>query len=129
MYCQKCGTQNPDNNQLCNACGATMTTKTTAANQELLWQYRKRSENPNLDCHQRLRSGSDRQERTQNRTEFGRNPANSQHCPFRESLYYTSTYSRKSLLHKYLRKLCRKIIIFSFITNCYYSTYNGTVVI
>ena len=36
MYCQKCGTQNPDNNQLCNACGATMTTETTAPAQALV---------------------------------------------------------------------------------------------
>jgi len=32
-------------------------------------------------------------------------------------------------LHIILRKICRKTKFFSFITNCYYSTYNGTVVI
>ena len=42
--------------------------------------------------HQHLCSCRDRQERTQNQTEFERNPANSQHCTLRESLYYTSTY-------------------------------------
>ncbi len=66
--------------------------QTVPANQNIFWQYRERSEDPNLDSHQHLRSGRNRQERTQNRTEFKRNPANSQHCTFRESLYYTSTY-------------------------------------
>ena len=62
------------------------------ANQNIFWQHRERSEDSNLDCHQRLRSSSDCQEGTENRTEFGRNPANSQHCTFRKSPYDTSTY-------------------------------------
>jgi len=37
-------------------------------------------------------------------------------------------FSRKFLLHKYLRKLFCKTKITNLITNCYYSTYNGTVV-
>ena len=62
--------------------------------QNVFWHHRKRGEDPNLDCHQRLRFGSDCQEGTENRAEFGRNPANSQHCTFRESTYYTSTYEK-----------------------------------
>jgi len=62
------------------------------ANQDVLRNFRERREDSNLDSHQHLRFGRNRQERTQNRTEFGRNLANSQHCAFRESLYYTSTY-------------------------------------
>jgi hypothetical protein len=58
------------------------------------WHQRERGEDSNLDCHQRLHSGRNRQERTQNRTEFERNLANSQHCTFRESSYYTSTAMR-----------------------------------
>ncbi|MCX5638827.1 MAG: hypothetical protein NTX52_14210, partial [Planctomycetota bacterium] len=37
-------------------------------------------------------------------------------------------FSRKPLFHRYLRKICRKMKFLNFITNCYYSTYNGTVV-
>ncbi len=62
--------------------------------QNIFWNQYQRREDSNLDCYQRLRSGSDCQERTQNRTEFGRNLANSQHCTFRESSYYTSTYEK-----------------------------------
>jgi len=54
-----------------------------------------RSEDSNLDCHQCLRSGSDYQETTRNRTEFRRNLANSQHRTFRESSYYASTYEKQ----------------------------------
>ena len=64
------------------------------ANQNIFWQHRERSEDPNLDCYQHLRFDSDCQERTQNQAEFGRNPTNSQHCTFRESSYYTSTYEK-----------------------------------
>jgi len=62
------------------------------AYQNIFRHYRERGEDSNLDCHQRLRSGSDYQEGTENRAEFGRNLANSQHCTFRESSYHTSTY-------------------------------------
>ena len=65
-----------------------------SANQNVFWHYRKRRQDPNMDCHQRLRFGSDCQEGTENRVEFGRNLANSQHCTFRESPYYTSTYEK-----------------------------------
>jgi len=68
--------------------------QTISANQDVLRNFRECREDSNLDCHQRLRSGRNRQERTQNRTEFGRNLANSQHCTFRESPYYTSTYEK-----------------------------------
>ena len=69
--------------------------------QGILWYYRERCENSNLDCHQRLHSGSDCQEGTTNRAEFGRNPANSQHRPFRESSYYTSTYEKSFAKRKF----------------------------
>jgi len=62
------------------------------AYQNIFRYYQERSEDSNLDCYQRLRSGCDCQERTRNQAEFGRNLANSQHCTFRESSYYTSTY-------------------------------------
>ena len=64
------------------------------ANQNIFRHNRERGEDANLDCHQRLRFGGDCQEGTENRAEFGRNPANSQHCTFRESPYYTSTYEK-----------------------------------
>ncbi len=63
-------------------------------NQSLLRYQCQRCKDPNLECHQHLRAGSDCQEGTENRTEFERNPANSQHCTFRESSYYRSTYER-----------------------------------
>jgi len=68
--------------------------QTISANQDVLRNFRECCEDSNLDCHQRLRSGRNRQERTRNRPEFGRNLANSQHCTFRESPYYTSTYEK-----------------------------------
>jgi len=68
--------------------------QTVFANQDILWDQRQRRKDSNLDSHQHLRSCRNRQERTRNRTEFGRNSANSQHCTFRESLYYTSTYEK-----------------------------------
>ena len=64
------------------------------AYQNIFRHYRKRGKDSNLDCHQCLRSRSNYQERTRNRVEFGRNLANSQHCTFRESTYYTSTYEK-----------------------------------
>ena len=64
------------------------------ANQNIFWHHRECGEDSNLDCHQRLRFGGNCQKGTENRTEFGRNLANSQHCTFRESLYYTSTYEK-----------------------------------
>jgi hypothetical protein len=69
--------------------------QTIFENQDIFRDFRERSEDSNLDCHQRLRSGRNRQERTQDRTEFERNLANSQHCTFRESPYYTSTYEKR----------------------------------
>jgi len=64
------------------------------ADQNIFRHHRECGEDSNLDCRQRLCFGSDSQEGTENRVEFGRNPANSQHCAFRESLYYTSTYEK-----------------------------------
>lgn len=63
-----------------------------SSNQDIFWHYRERGEDSNLDCHQHLCSGGDCQEGTSDRSEFGRNLANSQHCSFRESSDYTSTY-------------------------------------
>ena len=71
------------------------------ANQNAFRHQYQCSENSNLDCYQRLCSGGNCQERTQNQTEFGRNPANSQHCTFRESSYYTSTYENYVAKHKH----------------------------
>jgi len=71
------------------------------ANQNIFWHYRERCEDSNLDCHRRLRSSSDCQEGIANRDEFGRNPANSQHCPFRKSSYYTSTYEKSFAKRKF----------------------------
>ena len=66
--------------------------QTVSANPDILWNQCQRRKDSNLDSHQHLRSCRNRQERTQNRTEFERNPANSQHRTFRESSYHTSTY-------------------------------------
>jgi len=71
------------------------------SNQNIFWHYRERCKDSNLDCHQRLRSCSDCQEGTENRAEFGRNPANSQHCTFRESSYYASTYEKSFAKRKF----------------------------
>ncbi len=60
--------------------------------QNFFWHDRERRKDSNLDCHQHLRFDRHCQERTQNQAEFRRNLANSQHCTFRESSYYTSTY-------------------------------------
>jgi len=60
------------------------------AYQNIFWHKRECRKDSNMDCCQRLRSGSYCQERTPNQAEFGRNSANSQHCAFRESSYYTS---------------------------------------
>jgi hypothetical protein len=57
------------------------------ANQNLFRHQHQCRQNSNLDSYQRLRSCCDCQERTQNRAEFGRNLANSQHYAFRESSY------------------------------------------
>ena len=69
--------------------------QTIPANQDVLRHQFQCRKDTNLDSHQHLCSGHNRQERTQNRAEFGRNPANSQHRTFRESLYYTSTYKTR----------------------------------
>jgi len=71
------------------------------SNQDVLRHQYQRCEDSNLDSYQHLRSGRNRQERTQNRAEFGRNLANSQHCAFRESLYHTSTYENYVAKRKY----------------------------
>ena len=44
--------------------------------QTILWHFRERRQNSNLDCYQRLCARGHCQERTQKRTEFRRNPAN-----------------------------------------------------
>ena len=51
-----------------------------SANQNVFWHDRKRCEDPNLDCYQRLRSDIDCQEGTENRAEFGRNPSLKTDC-------------------------------------------------
>jgi len=75
--------------------------QTVPANQNVFRHQCKRRENSNLDCYQRLRFGSDCQERTQNRAEFRRNLTNPQHRTFRESLYYTSAYENYVAKRKY----------------------------
>ena len=62
------------------------------SNQNIFRRHRECGKNPNLDCHQRLRSCSDSQERTPNRAESKRNLANTQHYAFRTSAYATNTY-------------------------------------
>ena len=64
------------------------------AYQDVLRHHRELGKDSNLDCHQCLCSGGNYQERTQNRTEFERNLANSQHYTFRKSSYYRSTYEK-----------------------------------
>jgi len=43
--------------------------QTISAHQNIFWHYRERSENSNLDYHQRLYSWCDSHERTRNRSE------------------------------------------------------------
>ena len=63
-------------------------------NQNIFWRHRERGEDTNLDCYHHLCVGGDCQERTQNRVEFGRNLASSQHCTFRESSCQSRTYEK-----------------------------------
>lgn len=62
------------------------------AHQGVLRHLRERGEDPDLDRHQHLRARGHRQEATGRRPQSGRNPANPQHLPFRESRYFTTTY-------------------------------------
>ena len=55
---------------------------------------RQRCQDPDMNRNQRVCAGGDCQEGTENRVEFGRNPANSQHYAFRASAYGTSTYEQ-----------------------------------
>jgi hypothetical protein len=64
------------------------------ANQNIFRHHQERSEDSNLDCYQRLCLDGYSQEGTQNRVEFERNRANSQHYAFRASAYGTSTYEQ-----------------------------------
>lgn len=68
--------------------------KAISVHQNIFWHKPERGQDSNMDCHQRLCFGSNCQEGTEHRAEFGRNAANSQHCTFRESLDYTSTYEK-----------------------------------
>jgi len=68
--------------------------QTISANKNVFGHNPERGKDTNLDCYQRLYFGSNYQEGTENRVEFGRNLANSQHCTFRESSYYRSTYEK-----------------------------------
>jgi len=68
--------------------------QTIPANQNVFRHQCQCRKDTNLDSHQHLRSGRNRQERIEHRAEFERNPANPQHCTFRESSYYTSTYEK-----------------------------------
>jgi len=63
-------------------------------NQNIFRHHQERSEDSNLDCYQRLCFGGYCQERTQNRVEFERNRANSQHYAFRASAHRTSSYKK-----------------------------------
>jgi hypothetical protein len=63
-------------------------------NQNIFRHHRERDEDSNLDCYQHLCLGGDCQERAENRTEFERNPADSQHYAFRSSADRTSTYKK-----------------------------------
>jgi len=66
--------------------------KAVPANQNIFRHQYQCREDSNLDSHKCLCSCGNRQEGIENRAEFGRNPANSQHCAFRASAYRTSTY-------------------------------------
>ena len=66
--------------------------KAAPAHQGVLRHLRERGEDPDLDRHQHLRARGHRQEATGRRPQSGRNPANLQHLPFRESRYFTTTY-------------------------------------
>ena len=66
--------------------------QTAPANQSILWHFRERCQNANLDCCQHLLDCRYNEKRAEFATEFIRNPANSQHYDFPERPYYASTY-------------------------------------
>jgi len=56
--------------------------------------FRERRKNSNMDSHLHVYACGDHKERTQHRTQFERNFANSQHYAFRESSFVSSTYGK-----------------------------------
>jgi hypothetical protein len=56
--------------------------QTKSSNQGVLWHFRKRCQNSNLDCHLRIRSGGDHQEEAPNRTNTQRNSTSFKHYAF-----------------------------------------------
>ena len=74
--------------------------QTALANQGVLWNFRERSQDANLDRCQHLLNRSYNEKRAEFATEFVRNPANSQHYDFPERPYYTSTYERSTAKRK-----------------------------
>jgi len=66
--------------------------QTKSAHQSVFRHIRKRRQNANMDCRQRLCPDRHHQERTETSAQFGRNPANSQRFHFRASLATTNTY-------------------------------------
>jgi hypothetical protein len=70
--------------------------QTTPAHQGVFRHIRKRRQDTDLDCRQRLCPDRHHQKGTAAWPQFGRNPANHQHCSFRASTATTTTYGDPS---------------------------------
>ena len=66
--------------------------QTASAYQGVFRHIRQCRQDPDMDCRQRLCPDCHHKEGTATSAQFGRNPANPQHCPFRASPATTSTY-------------------------------------
>jgi hypothetical protein len=56
--------------------------QTASENQKVFWHIRKRCQNPNMDCHLGLCSGSDHEKTSENRIDFVHNFTDSEHISF-----------------------------------------------
>ena len=68
--------------------------QTTPANQIILRHFHQRRQDPDMDRNQYICACSNYQKRVENSAKSCRNPANSQHSPFRENLAISSTYDK-----------------------------------
>ncbi len=94
--------------------------KTLPSNQNIFRPNRERGEDSNLDCHQRLCPDRNCQ--------VSRKNSKSSWVWAKSCKFSALSFSNKCRWNKYLWKISRKIIFLGFITNCHYSTYNGTAV-
>jgi hypothetical protein len=62
--------------------------QTASANQEVLWYFRKRSEDSNLDCRFNLCAGRNREKETRCQVQSLLNIADRKHHAFRENTHF-----------------------------------------